>query len=267
METAKIKTFHLTEAKETLFIPLYRRAKDSISKNSILHDARALEIINAVDYDFSKLKKGGNALHTVFRAKQLDEWTNEFIAAHPNAVVVYLGCGLDTRITRISPPASVNWYDVDYPDVIDVKKNFYSDDTHYKMIASSITEEAWLSQIPDNRPTIIIADGVMEYLTAEDVKTLLQRLTDRFKQGQMIFDVMSVNAVKMIAKKYNIHSWGIDDTSEIERWNPKLKKLNDISLFQSPYIKLLPFTHRMIYRAMAISSKLRNVLRLLRYEF
>ena len=266
METEKIKTIRLTKEKETLFIPLLRRAKDCQAKHSILHDTRALEIINAVDYDFSKIK-GGNANPTVIRAKQLDEWTNEFIAAHPNAVAVYLGCGLDTRITRINPPASVDWYDLDYPEVIDVKKNFYSDSAHYKMIASSITDEAWLSQVPADRPTLIIADGVMEYLTAEDVKVLLQRLTDRFPQGQMIFDVMSVNAVKRIAKRYNIHSWGIDDTSEIERWNPKLKKLNEISMFKSQYMRLLPFPNRAIYGIMATSSKFRNIMRLLRYEF
>jgi len=266
METAKIETVRLTEAKGTLFIPLQRRAKDCQSKYSVLHDTRALEIVNAVDYDFSKLEKS-NAHHTIIRAKQLDEWTNEFIATHPNAVVAYLGCGLDTRITRIHPPASVDWYDVDYPDVIEVKKNFYSDSEHYKMLASSITDEAWLVQVPDNRPTLIIADGVMEYLTADDVKTLLQWLTDRFPQGQMIFDVMSVNAVKRIAKKYNIHTWGIDDTSEIERWNPKLKKLNDISLFQSQYLRLLPVNNRLFYKIIAANSKGRKMMRLLRYEF
>jgi len=263
----KINTVQLTEAKETLFIPLYRRAKDCQAKHSILRDTRALEIINTVDYDFSKIKEGSNANHTVIRAKQLDEWTNEFIAAHPNAVVIYLGCGLDTRITRINPPASVDWYDLDYPEVIEVKKNFYSDNAHYKMITSSITDEAWLSQVPDNRPALIIADGVMEYLTAEDVKVLLQRLTDRFPQGQMIFDVMSVSAVKRITKRYNIHTWGIDDTSEIERWNPKLKKLNEISMFKSQYMRLLPFPNRTLYGIITASSKLRNTMRLMRYEF
>jgi len=265
MKTEKIKTFQLTKAKETLFIPLLRRAKDSQSKRSILHDTRALEIINAVDYDFSKIK-GGNANHTVIRAKQLDEWAKEFITAHPDAVVVYLGCGLDTRVTRINPPTSVDWYDLDYPDVIEVKKNFYSDNTHYNMIASSITDEAWLAQIPDNRPTLIIADGVMEYLTAEDVKTLLQRLTDRFPQGQMIFDVMGSSAVKIIAKRYDIHTWGTDDTSEIERWNPKLKKLDEIPLFQSQYMQLLPITSRIVYNVMAASPKLRSF-KVLRYKF
>ena len=265
MNTSKIKTFQLTKAKETLFIPLLRRAKDSQSKHSVLRDTRALEIINAVDYDFSKIK-GGGANHTVIRAKQLDEWTNEFIAAHPNAVVVYLGCGLDTRVTRINPPKSVDWFDLDFPDVIDVKKNFYSDNAHYKMVAFSITDEAWLAQIPNDRPTLIIADGVMEYLTAEDVKTLLQRLTDRFPQGQMIFDVMGSSSVKIIAKKYGINTWGTDDTSEIERWNPKLKKLDEIPLFQSQYIQLLPVASRIFYRALAISPKLRSF-KVLRYEF
>lgn len=267
MET--VKTVHLTKEKETLFITLQRRANDCQAKHSLLHDTRALEIVNSVDYDFSKLERAKQN-HTVIRAKQVDEWTRAFIAAHPNAVVVYLGCGLDTRVSRINPPASVDWYDVDYPEVMEVRKNFYADSAHYKMLAFSITDAAWLAQTPNDRPTLIMAEGVLEYLTAEDAKTLLLRLTERFAQGQMVFDVMSARAIKM-SKKYSADKWGvkwgIDDTSEIEKWNPKLKKLNEISLFKSEYIKELSFRQRAVYKLMSAIPIWRNMMRLLRYAF
>ena len=67
---------------------------------------------------------------------------------------MYLGCGLDTRITRINPPLNINWYDVDYPEVIALRRNFYSDNTNYKMIASSITESNWINEIPNDRACI-----------------------------------------------------------------------------------------------------------------
>ena len=44
------------------------------------------------------------------------------------------------------------------------------------MITSSITAQNWLETIPNDRPALIIAEGVFEYLSEEEVKTLLQRI-------------------------------------------------------------------------------------------
>ena len=55
---------------------------------------------------------------SALRAKMLDDRVRSFIAAHPDAVVVDLGAGLDTGVFRVSPPAAVDWYSVDLPGVI-----------------------------------------------------------------------------------------------------------------------------------------------------
>jgi O-methyltransferase involved in polyketide biosynthesis len=256
----------LTGAKETLYITLCAKSIDSQAKHSLLHDTKAFDILNSVDYDFSKFKESKKTL-VVIRAKQIDEWVKEFIAIHENAVVVYIGCGLDSRITRINPSAAISWYDLDYPEVIEVRKRFYEDKKGYKMIASSATDAVWLTQIPNDRPTMIIAEGVLEYVKAEDVKMLLQRLTNHFREGQIAFDVVSPFAVKYGNKKGNFHLWGVDDTSEIEIWNPKLKKLNEISIPKSEYMKELPISQRITYAIMAAVPILKKVLRLLRYQF
>jgi len=261
-----VKTVQLVDEKETLFITLYAKAKDSRAKHSVLHDTKAFDILNSVDYDFSKSKRSNDNL-TAIRAKHLDEWTKSFITACDNAVVIYLGCGLDSRITRINPPSTVSWYDVDFPEVIDVRKNFFTDGSGYKMIASSITDETWLKQIPAGRPALIIAEGVLEYISPEDVQNLFRRLTDYFKNGQIIFEVMSAYAAGMSKKQGVTLKWFIDDTSEIELQNSKLKKLDEVSLFQSQYIRLLPFAYRLVYKAMSLSSKWKNAMRLMRYEF
>ena len=254
------------DARETLFITLHAKAKDSLSKHSLLHDTKAYDILKSVDYDFSKVEKSKKAL-VVLRAKQMDEWTKEFIAAHENAVVVYIGCGLDSRITRISPPATINWYDLDFPSVIEERKKFYADNEQYKMIASSATDVTWLEQIPNDRPALIIAEGVLEYIQPENVSLLLQRLTDYFSEGQILFDVVNLFALNYANKNGNVHQWGIDDSSEIEKWNPKLKKLNEIPLSKSIYIKELPFSQRVIYTLMPLIPKLKNMIRVLRYRF
>jgi O-methyltransferase involved in polyketide biosynthesis len=139
---------HLTKVQETLLITLYAKAIDNRSKKPILNDAKADQLIGMIDYDFTKLNSWGNDNLIVVRAKQYDDWIQEFIKNNPVCVVLNLGCGLDTRVTRIDPPSTVSWFDVDFPDVIQLRKNFYADHAGYRMIESSIVNTAWLKEIP-----------------------------------------------------------------------------------------------------------------------
>ena len=262
---------NLTEEKETLFIPLYGKAMDYRSKKSILNDSTANEIVEKVEFDFSKHKRTGGKVVAV-RAKQYDEWARDFIAKNQNTVIVHLGCGLDARITRVQPPSSITWFDVDYPEVIDLRKNFYSETTEYKMIASSITSQNWLETIPSDKPVCIIAEGVFEYLSKEEIKTLLHRLTDYFSHGQIAFDVM--NSSSSDTRKDDLKEttgatlgWAVNDISEVDRLNSKLKRVETIPLFKSVFMKKLPFGYRFVFGLLTLFPKYKNAMRLLRYEF
>jgi len=260
---------HLTGEKATLLIPLYAKALDSRSKHSILHDEKADEIVKMIDYDFEKLRHFGNGNVTVVRAKQLDEWVKEFLKLNPNAVVLNLGCGLDTRISRINPPSTISWFDVDFPEVIEERQNFYSNRDGYQMIASSVTASEWLEKIPKNKPVIIIADGVFEYLTEAEVKGLLNRITNYFPSGQVAFDVMNSYAIKMGKARLQKttggeHKWAVDDVNKVDTLNPKLKRIASLPLLQSKY---LPLQYRFLFAIAYISPRYRNMIRLLRFEF
>jgi O-methyltransferase involved in polyketide biosynthesis len=262
---------NLTEEKETLFITLYAKALDYRSKHSVLNDKYADEILRNIEYNFSKLKEFSNNI-TVVRAKHFDEWIKQFINQNKNVFVIYLGCGLDTRIKRINPPASVNWFDVDYPEVIELRKNFFSDSDKYKMIASSVTDANWLNQIPSNRPVIIVAEGLLEYLPVEDVKSLLNRLTGYFSHGEIIFDVMSSFAIQSGKEKLKrttgaVHKWAVDDINEVDKLNSRLKRIEVLSIFKSEYIRKLSFSSRALYACMSIIPAFKNMIRLMRYSF
>lgn len=266
-----IDEVQLTDEKETLFITLCAKALDYRSKHSILKDKAADDLVRQVNLDTSKYQGFGNNI-IVIRAKQFDEWVKQFIALNRNAVVLYLGCGLDTRISRINPSPQVSWFDIDYPEVISLRRNFYSDSNGYRMIASSVTEPGWLSQVPADRPTLIIAEGVLEYLEPEEVKTLFNRLTNYFAHGQMIFDVMNSFAIqsgKESLKKATgaVHKWAVDDVSEVDKMDLKLKRLEDLSLFKSPFIKHLPYKLRLFIAFASLFANYKNMMRLMRYEF
>lgn len=261
----------MTEEKETLFIPLYGKAMDYRSKNSILNDKTASDIVEKVDIDFTKYKRGIGERIFAIRAKQYDTWLKDFIAKNKNAVVVHLGCGLDARITRIRLPFSVIWFDIDYREVIDLRKNFYSESSQYKMIASSIVAPGWFEVIPNDRPAFIVAEGVFTYLSEENIKTLLQRLTGYFSHGQIAFD--AINSSMVNARKEQLKGmgatfrWVIKDISEVDKLNSKLKRIETVSLFKSIFIKELPPRVRLSIRLLALLPRFKNAFRMLRYEF
>ena len=261
----------LTEAKETLFITLYAKALDNRSKRSILQDKTAEDLLKMIGYDLTRYKGFGDQVMVV-RAKQFDDWVKSYIETNRNAVVLYLGCGLDTRISRINPPSSVSWFDVDYPEVIDIRKNFYADKDGYQMIASSVTEPDWIMQVPSERPTLVIAEGLLEYLTVDEVKALLNRLTDYFPRGQIMFDVMNAFAINSGKKKLKettgaVHRWAVDDVQEVDHLNHKLKRVSALPVFRSPYILKLSLGLRTMLGILSLMPKFKNMVRLLKYEF
>src|SRR5262245_37426911 len=119
----KTEAVHLTREKETLLPTLYGKALDSRTQHPILGDTFADEVVQRLDYDFEKLKlPRGAGISLPVRAKHLDGWTREFLAANPSQTVLHLGCGLDSRVLRIDPAATVRWYDVDHPEVIELRR-------------------------------------------------------------------------------------------------------------------------------------------------
>ena len=92
----------LSGVPETMLQTIYARAKESRGRG-IIHDAKAEEIIEKLDYDFSLADKD-TAMHSgvIARTIVLDRLTKEWLAKHPSAVVVNIACGLDTRCYRMS---------------------------------------------------------------------------------------------------------------------------------------------------------------------
>lgn len=261
----------LKKEMETLLITLYAKAMDNRSKNPILNDVKADELLDQIDYDFEKLKGFGNEI-MVIRAKQLDRWLNGFLEKYPISIVLNLGCGLDTRISRINPPNSVNWFDLDFPEVIELRKEFFQERPGYQMMSSSVKDLNWLKQIPKEQPVMILAEGMLEYLSEEEVKDLLYRLTRHFPTGQLAFDVM--NAFAINAGKKNLkettgaeHKWAVDSIHEVDQLNTKLKRTAALSVIKSKDIHKLPLKTRLIYSSLGFFPSFKNMMRLLLYKF
>lgn len=124
---------------------MYGKALDARTSDPILGDTLADKAVSRLDFDFASLKlPKGASVSLPVRAKHLDDWTREFVAANPECTVLHLGCGLDTRVYRVDPPASVRWYDVDLPEMINLRERLYPERPGYELVASSVTDPALL---------------------------------------------------------------------------------------------------------------------------
>jgi O-methyltransferase involved in polyketide biosynthesis len=237
-----------------------------------LQDAKAEQIADAIEIDPDTFKglRGDDLI--VVRARQYDEWVRQFVAKNRNAVVVYLGAGLDTRFTRIDPPSAVSWFDVDFPDVIQLRRDFYADQEGYTMIASSVTDPGWLQLIPADRPTMIIAEGCLPYLTRGEVKQLLNRLTGHFSHGQIALDIINSVAAEYARKQLaeameTAHRWIADDIRDVDSLDARLKRIAMTPVCTSPFAKELPLRRRAFFKFLSLFPQYRDTMRLILYEF
>jgi O-methyltransferase involved in polyketide biosynthesis len=236
MPSEKVK---LTKERETYLPTVYGKVLDNRAEHPILGDTFAEQAIRRIDFDFEKLHlASGGAVTLPMRAKHLDGWTREFLAANPEATVLHLGCGLDSRVFRIDPSPAVRWYDVDLPDVIELRRQLYPERPNYQMIATSVADLHWLDGIPGDKPVMVVAEGLMQYLTWDEAVALFTRLTGQFPSGQIIFDAYSrltTNVLNLAIKLTSLRAkptaagstvhlpWGVDEAHDLAKDVPRLR--------------------------------------------
>lgn len=255
---------------------LYLRAYESRLEHPVLGDRAAAEAVDRIEYDFARMHRTAqpwaNQFLVALRAKQLDIWADDFLRRNPEAVVLHLGCGLDSRAYRLDVPRGVSWFDVDVPEVIDLRRRLYDDYPGYTMIGSSVTEPGWLDQIPTDRPVLIVAEGLLMYLTEAELRELLTRLTDRFATGELLADLLSpwgprFSNSPMLAKfsTSGITKWGTRDGHELPEWNPRLRLADQVLFLDPAKIPLKP--QRLVYQLLTAIPAVRNYDRLYRFRF
>ncbi|HNT53676.1 MAG TPA: class I SAM-dependent methyltransferase [Anaerolineaceae bacterium] len=249
------ETIMLSQEQETLLIPLYAKATESHRARPIFSDPKAGEILAAVAYDFSSLRVPRKTSITLcLRATRLDAVARNFLNQNPTGRVLHLGCGLDSRCLRI-PPAEADWYDLDLPMVIDLRRKFYPEKPNYHLVASSVTAWDWIEQIPpDGRPTLVIAEGLLMYLTEADVRTLILKLQQRFPGCHVVADVYSQLTVRQISRHPSLKKtgatirWGIDEAKAIERWGTGIRLIEEWYFAQAEEINRLSKIHAALFK-------------------
>jgi O-methyltransferase involved in polyketide biosynthesis len=270
---------HFTKEKETMLMTLNGRAIQSQWKNPILRDPWAEEAMRHIDYDIRKHYGGmgwrliGDIGCTIIatRAATFDLLTRSYLADHPDATVLHLGCGMDSRVFRVDPQTSVCWFDVDYPDVIDLRRQLFPERDAYHLIGASLSDLHWLDEVTRDRPGLLIAEGVLPYLSEAEVKALLNAVVGHFKSGQMIFDVCHPWVVRRVGSNVGgtgaTYKWGLDDPQDIKQLEPKLELIKEFRTRELVGFSRFPLWVRALLRAMEGNTALRRMERTVVYRY
>lgn len=134
---------------------LYLHARDAQVSRPILGDPFAADLLRRVDHDPAGMKHlNGNLPVICTRARLIDDITRRLLDRRPDAVVLHLGCGLDSRVLRLAPGPGVTWIDVDQEPVIALRRRLYPERAGVTTIAASVTEPGWWARVPDGRPSL-----------------------------------------------------------------------------------------------------------------
>lgn len=264
MEKQGLFDIDITDISSTMLVTLYCHAQESQSLNPIISDPKAVEITSTLNRQFASSSdplyrelRQGKIKHKLsifisLRARRFDEYTIDFLKAHPDGTVVNLGCGLDTRFWRIDN-GRVDFYDLDLPEVIEIKRKLCSENGRYHMVAASVLDHAWISSVKQNKgPFLFLAEGLLMYLPEIAVKELVLKLQSEFRGCELVCEVVHKSvaggwlkwAMNMRMQK-GLHLgqgatfiFGIKDGHEIESWSPGIKLLDEWSHFDSNEPKL-----------------------------
>ena len=257
---------NITDVSETLLIPLYARARETLSKNPLINDRKAVEITEKLNKIFStsdsplhrqlakgKIRRRVNKKLIAFlslRTRKFDRYCQEFLRRAPNGTIVELGCGLSSRFSRIDN-GTLEWYDLDLPDVIEIRKRFFQETSRYHMIASSVLDFRWMEQLP-KKEALFIAEGLLMYLHEDEVKSLILTLQQRFPGCELVCEVENtfvINALKKERWKRKFQRdhhlgpdvilyFGIREGRDLERWNEGIQFLDEWTIFDDHEKKL-----------------------------
>ena len=254
---------------KTLYIPLYGKAYVS-RKGLFLQDKKAEEIWAAEGFLLKgKSKSKWLAYYLGIRSAVFDKWLRKKMSEAEDAVILHVGCGLDSRVLRVGTNGHL-WYDVDFQEVIKERSRYFSESEEYRMIQGDIRSAEWLNDLPKDRPLIVVMEGVSMYLTNEERKKFLQELKIHFSKVSLLMDCYTMLAAKLSRYKNPINEvgatsvYGLDDPHQLESDHFLLKQEHEMT--PTEVIDQLRGMEKMIFQKLYAGSTSKKLYRLYEYE-
>lgn len=246
---------------ETLLIPLWARAVENGKAEPLLRDPRAAEIMRHIEYDFDTFARtvgvgGRSQVGCVMRGQVLDRWVTRLLEATPEAAVIEIGAGLDTRFERVDN-GRLLWFDLDLPEVIDLRRRFFKEEARRVFVAESILDNDWIElvrSVAEDRPKLFLAEGVLMFFEETEVKTLFARIADNFPGSRIAFDAVGPFIKRMQSRHDALRNmnaplrWALPGIDAITRWRGDYVPEDVFHMMEcAQYVRTLPFGWRLLF--------------------
>ena len=199
----------LKGVEDTLYIPLEARIYASKNFPEFFYDEKALSLGKHIPTnDINENSTEYFYMASVCRQYTIDQKIIKFLETNNICNVVFLGAGLETSFNRIGN-AEANFYQVDLPDLIEVRKRLLGNAENEILISGDMFTLDWIKEMDVFLPTMIIASGVYQYFDEEKILSMVKQMKEMIPKGELIFDATNSTGLKL-ANKYVKKTGNID---------------------------------------------------------
>ena len=256
----------MNEVNKTLFIPLYGKAKVS-RQGIILSDPDAERIWEQEGFPV-KRKSASKwlAYNMAMRARVFDAWTGRMLKENRDAIVLHIGCGLDSRCKRVKQQYKL-WVDCDFPEVLAIRKKYYAENDKYRMMELDATKPEQIAALPDNETAILVLEGISMYLSKKQLQAFLKILKEKYPVLHVLMDVYTEFGAKASGYKNPINEVGVTKVYGIDRMEDvldgmDLQVVKEHSFTPRRLVNELPAADRGIFRFLFTGNMYKKIYRL-----
>ncbi len=186
----------IADVSDTSYWVAYYRAKESERPDAMFRDPLAKILVGERGKRIAE-SMADLGRHTewavISRTVIIDEFIQELISEGVTAVL-NIGAGLDTRPYRMNLPATLEWIEADYPHIVAKKNELLANEKAVCRLTRVAVDLADAEQrrkflsasAPGAAKVLVITEGVMPYLGAEQVTDLARDLLTQSRYAYWI---------------------------------------------------------------------------------
>jgi methyltransferase (TIGR00027 family) len=187
----------------------YFRALESQRPDALFRDPFAERLAGEHGFQIANDLRDGNKHEWAWVARTylFDEFISKAVKAGADQVI-NLAAGLDARPYRMELPATLQWVEVDFPEIVSYKEGVLAAEKpncrleRYGMDLANVLERRSLFTKLNARArrTVVASEGLLIYFTPEDVASLASDLAAHSSFSNWVVDLASPGQLKIMQR-------------------------------------------------------------------
>ena len=187
----------------------HHRATESDRPDAIFQDPYARQLAGERGAEIARVLHGNDWAIAV-RTYLFDHAIRTALARHPLDVVVNLAAGLDSRPYRLDLPPTLQWIEVDLPQILEEKRQILANEKpvcKLEVIAENLADPARRKALfaelnLRGRNILVVTEGLLIYLDDEKVRALAADLLAHPNFRYWMAEITSPKVLEFINRKW-----------------------------------------------------------------